>query len=607
MTNIISLPDLLISQIAAGEVVERPAAALKELLENSLDAGATDVRVVLEDGGLQSVLVVDNGRGIAPDELHLALARHATSKIASLEELESVASFGFRGEALASMAAVAKLRLASRNITAEHAYEINAEGGKLSAVSPCALNEGTRIELRDLFYNTPARRKFLKSASTEYAHCDTTFTRIALARSDVAFSLTHNGRTLKQLRAASPAERMLSLMGEDFAQAAQTIDVKAGSLGLSGLVALPAYIRGSRDMQYLYVNGRFVRDKLLNHALRQAWQDVLHHDKNPAYCLFLEVDYAAVDVNVHPTKTEVRFRESRAIHQFVYHAVQQALSQSAQTHLAVPAQLHNPFNPLAPFAAHSATHGVMGSHQSLGLASKPSYTPPQQTQFNHWVEQHVPAYNNNNASTQHIPESQPTVPAYDEHPLGYALAQVHGVYILAQNQAGLVVVDMHAAHERILYERLKADYDQQAITVQSLLIPISFDADALSIATATEHADSLHQLGFHITPLSPTRLAVRSIPQLLQYSDPVQLARDILHDLSERGQSRSIEEYRNQTLSTLACHGAVRARRQLSFDEMNALLRDMESTERANQCNHGRPTWFQFGLQELDKLFMRGR
>ena len=604
MSTIQQLPDLLISQIAAGEVVERPASALKELLENSLDAGATDLRIQLEEGGLQALKVVDNGHGIMADQLVLALARHATSKITSLDDLESVASFGFRGEALASMAAVSKLRLASRHANTLHAHEIFAEGGKLGATVPCALNDGTTIELRELFFNTPARRKFLKSASTEYAHCDTTVLRIALARPDVSFTLTHNGRVQRQLRAESHAERMKTLLGTEFSQAAQTVLVTAGPLSLSGLVALPAYARTGRDMQFLYVNGRFVRDKLLSHALRQAWQDVLHHDRHPAYCLFLNVDYTAVDVNVHPTKTEVRFRDSRAVHQFVYHAVQQALSSSAQISAAVPASLRpakdGAFDSASTF---SSSHALSSSGPAHTASARHPFAP-QQGQFSHWVAQTPPPYEPQTDLTDAAPA--PHMPS-DDHPLGYAIAQLHGIYLLAQNQAGLVLVDMHAAHERILYERLKTSFAQHSLASQVLLIPITFETCALSVATAIEQADFLQSLGLHITPISPTTLAVRSVPHLLQHSDPAQLARDILRDLAEHGQTHTLEERRNEMLATLACHGAVRAHRQLSLNEMNALLRDMETTERANQCNHGRPTWFQFSIQELDKLFMRGK
>lgn len=606
MPTIEQLPDLLISQIAAGEVVERPAAALKELLENSLDAGASDLRIQLEEGGLQTIRVVDNGQGIMADQLALALARHATSKITSLDDLENVASFGFRGEALASMAAVSKLRLASRHANAPHAHEIIAEGGKVGIPAPCALNDGTTIELHDIFFNTPARRKFLKSAATEYAHCDTTVLRMALARPDVAFTLIHNGRVQRQLRAESHPERMKSLLGAEFAQAAQTIHVAAGPLGLSGLVALPAYARTGRDMQFLYVNGRFVRDKLLSHALRQAWQDVLHHDRHPAYCLFLTVDYAAVDVNVHPTKTEVRFRDSRAVHQFVYHAVQQALSGSARMSAAVPASLRAATD---NGTSESANH-IFGAMHALSANDSPHAPlphptpPPQQGQFSHWVAQTLPTYESQTDVTGSVPTSPLST---GDHPLGYAIAQLHGIYLLAQNKAGLVLVDMHAAHERILYERLKIAFAQQNLASQTLLIPVTFETGALSVATAIEQAEFLQNIGLHITPISPTTLAVRSVPHLLQRSDPAQLARDILHDLAVHGQTRTLEERRNEMLSTLACHGAVRAHRQLSLNEMNALLRDMETTERANQCNHGRPTWFQFSIQELDKLFMRGK
>ena len=606
MPTIQLLPDLLISQIAAGEVVERPASALKELLENSLDAGATEIRVHLELGGTQLIRVADNGVGIAQAQLNLALARHATSKITSLEDLERVASLGFRGEALASIASVARVRLASRTIDAAYAFEIRADGAAAGELQPTALAAGTTIEVRDMFFNTPARRKFLKSAATEYAHCDETFRRNALARPDVSFSLHHNDRALQHLRAQNSAERIAALLGADFTHAAVDIAEIAAGLSLHGMSALPAYSRANRDAQYVFVNGRFVRDKLLAHALRQAYRDVLHNDRHPAYCLFLTLDPATVDVNVHPAKTEVRFRDSRAVHQFLYHAINKALSGRAGDNPAAHAQL----GCATPSSAQPTTTPTTSFATHITFTARPSYSPAYQANIPLGVAQPAGFYE---LMTRDMPP--PTVPitpaAYTTdaptHPLGYAIGQVHGIYILAQNQAGLVLVDMHAAHERIMYEKLKIALDQQAIASQPLLIPVAISADALEVAAAIEHAEALATMGFEIAPLSPTSLAVRAVPQLLQNADPAQLARDLLRELRESGASRVLTEQRNALLGTLACHSAVRANRQLNITEMNALLRDMETTERANQCNHGRPTWFQISLVELDKMFMRGK
>ena len=591
MATIQLLPDLLISQIAAGEVVERPAAALKELLENSLDAGASEIRVHLEQGGMQLMRVADNGVGIAQDQLTLALARHATSKIGSLEDLQCVTSLGFRGEALASIAAVARVRLASRTAGSAHGYEIRAEGSALDEIRPASLPPGTSTEIRDLYFNTPARRKFLKSAATEYAHCEESLRRIALARPDIAVSLHHNDRAQQQLRTQTPNERIAALLGEDFTQAAVEINATTTAISLTGMCTLPAYSRASRDAQYLFVNGRFVRDKLLSHALRQAYHDVLHHDRHPAYCLFIHIDPTAVDVNVHPAKTEVRFHDSRAVHQFLYHAVNKALSTRAGS------------NP----AAHAQLAGEQPPHPVPDYAARQSHYPPYQTSLTTSIAQPAAFY-----ELMHRDLPLAPLPASDagpaaEHPLGYAIGQIHGIYVLAQNQAGLVLVDMHAAHERIMYEQLKTALDQHRMGSQPLLIPITIQADALDIATATEYADTLNTMGFSITALSPTSLAIRAVPQLLQNADPARLARDLLSELRLSGASQVLTEQRNTLLSTLACHSAVRANRQLTITEMNALLRDMENTARADQCNHGRPTWFQISLAELDKMFMRGK
>jgi DNA mismatch repair protein MutL len=573
MPRIHALPDLLISQIAAGEVVERPASVLKELIENSLDAGATKIDVQLEEGGVKLIRVADDGGGIEPDDLPLAFARHATSKIASLEDLERVASYGFRGEALASIASVAKVSITSRTAASAHAWKLEAESRE---AKPAALSAGTVVMVADLYFNTPARRKFLKSVATEFAHCDDVLTRMAQARPDVAFSLAHNDQIRRRLAAADFARRTRELMGDAFIAHARPVDAVAGLLRLSGFAALPAYAKSTRAEQYFFVNGRFVRDKLLAHAAREAYADVLHGAHHPAWVLFLELDPATVDVNVHPAKTEVRFRDGQGVHQFVFHALQRALAE-----------------PLA--AAKAAPPAVQPA---------PSFVP-QQTSFS-VREPEATAYLD--FAQQAFTAAIPPAPSFEtsEHPLGYPLAQLHGIYILAQNAKGLVLVDMHAAHERILYEKLKAGATSLPAT-QALLVPVLFSASARERATAEDHAATFAQLGFTIAPVGPQQLVVRAVPALLAGGDIVALVRALLDDLAEQPASRVLEQRRNEILATLACHGAVRANRQLTLPEMNALLREMEATERADQCNHGRPTWIQFWLADLDRLFMRGK
>lgn len=583
MPRIQPLPDLLISQIAAGEVVERPASVLKELIENSLDAEATKIDVQLEEGGVKLIRVADDGSGMTRDDLPLALARHATSKIASLADLERVASYGFRGEALASIAAVARVTVTSRTADAPHAWQFDAA----SAVSaPAAQTAGTVIVVADLYFNTPARRKFLKTTATEFAHCDDVLTRMAQVRPDVAFTLTHNGQVKRRLASADFPRRARDLLGDEFLAQARPVEAIAGPLRLAGYAALPAYARSSRAEQYFYVNGRFVRDKLLVHAARQAYADVLHGAHHPAYVLFLELDPAAVDVNVHPAKTEVRFRDARGVHQFVFHAVQRVLA--------------------APLAAAHSQASQAVPHTAAGAVSPtPTFAPPQQTSF----AVHEPtATSYLDFVSQAFSDAVPPTPTFaaTAHPLGYALAQLHGIYILAQNTEGLVLVDMHAAHERILYERLKTSANNQT-EVQQLLVPVLFAASPGEFASAEAHADTLATLGFAISPAGPQQLAVRAVPVLLSGGDIVALARALLADLAEQPASRVIETRRNELLGTMACHGAVRAHRNLSVPEMNALLRQMETTERADQCNHGRPTWVQLSITELDRLFMRGR
>ncbi|MFA6062006.1 MAG: DNA mismatch repair endonuclease MutL [Gallionella sp.] len=636
------LPELLINQIAAGEVIERPSAALKELLENSLDAGATDISVQLEGGGVKLLRVRDNGRGIAKEELSLALMRHATSKIGSLDDLQNVSSMGFRGEALASMAAVAQLTLSSRTEEQSHAWQVEALDGRLSEPVPASGGQGTTVEIRELYFNTPARRKFLKSDATEFAHCEEAFKRIALSRPDVSFSLQHNGRTVWQLntglriqdsegkRLESGADdggwlrdaalkRVAALLGDEFGQATVAVSRTAANLTLHGLAALPAYSRSTRDAQYFFVNGRFVRDKVASHALRQAYQDILHHQRHPAFVLFLELPPEQVDVNVHPAKSEVRFRESQGVHQFIFHTLHDAL--------AKPDEIPKPGEVPAPEAV-ARTPFVMPTQQRIPLGAaqlNASYKVWEaQTQDSGLrIEGRVGRSEAimNQENTISYPESQGLAQssilnpqsnilapqASHEHPLGFALAQLAGIYILAQNEQGLIVVDMHAAHERIVYEKLKTAMDGERIATQPLLIPVTFHTDKIDVATVEAEQAALVKLGFDIAPISPTILAIRAMPVLLKQAHAEAAAREVLHELREFGASRMMTERRNELLASLACHGAVRANRILSIPEMNALLREMEQTERSGQCNHGRPTWFALSMNELDKMFMRGQ
>ena len=592
-----ALSDQLISQIAAGEVVDRPSAVVKELLENALDAGSTQINVRIEEGGVKRIAITDNGRGIPPEQMPLALARHATSKIASLTDLENVGTLGFRGEALASIASVAQLTLTSRTADAAHAWEIS--GGQDSQVVPSSGAPGTTIDVRDLYFNTPARRKFLKSEQTEFGHCAEVVRRIALSRPDVAFSLSHNGKTVEHWNASAVDKRSAHILGAEFAGARLPLDEAAGPLRLHGFVGLPTASKARADAQYFYVNGRFVRDKLLTHAVRSAYQDVLHGDRYPSYVLGLDLDPALVDVNVHPSKIEVRFRDSRAVHQFVFHAVSRALAQTAATAetevVATPAKASGP---LPWIREQQQTAFSMPFASGLGVA---------QTSADYGA-----LFTTTDTASRELPTVQNTAPVAqtlpeDEFPFGFALAQLHGIYILAQNRKGLVLVDMHAAHERILYEQLKNALDENSLQVQPLLIPVTFYADAVEVGTVEENRSALQALGFDITALSPTTLAVRAIPALLKNADAQALARDVLRDVREFGGSRVLVERRNELLATLACHTAVRANRALTLPEMNALLRQMEATERADQCNHGRPTWVQLALSDLDKLFLRGQ
>jgi len=575
-----------VNQIAAGEVVDRPAAALKELLENSLDAGARSVSVDLSEGGVRRMRVVDDGAGIDQDDLPLAVARFATSRIATIEDLERAATLGFRGEALASIGAVARLAIVSRRADAKHAFRIACEAGVVSPIEPAALAAGTTVEVEDLYFNTPARRKFLKSEATEFARCEEAFTRIAISRPQVAFALAHNGRRSAHMPPEGARERAARLVGDDFAASAVEVDSQGSRARLAGLVAAPGFTRANRDAQFLYVNGRFVRDKVAAHAIREAYADVLHHDRHPAYVLFLEIDPALVDVNVHPAKSEVRFRDSSAVHQFVFHTLSRALS--------TPGVHQKP----------GTGPGLLPGGQP---GSVPGFAFPQQGAFA--MAQPASAYasmfETAVADERRVAASaaEPT----QSPPLGYALAQLHGVYVLAQNAAGLVVVDMHAAHERIVYEGLKEALDATTLPSQPLLVPISVTATPEEIEQATNGRAELETLGFDVAASGPRELLIRAVPALLADLDASGLLRSVLREMGEFGASRVLVERRNELLSTMACHAAVRANRTLTIAEMNALLRQMERTEFAGSCNHGRPTWVQFPMADLDRLFMRGR
>ncbi|QNH06076.1 DNA mismatch repair endonuclease MutL [Ectopseudomonas composti] len=623
MSRIHLLSPRLANQIAAGEVVERPASVAKELLENSLDSGARRIDVEVEQGGVKLLKVRDDGGGIAPDDLPLALARHATSKIRELEDLEAVLSMGFRGEALASISSVSRLTLTSRTADADQAWQVETEGRDMEPrVQPAAHPVGTSVEVRDLFFNTPARRKFLRAEKTEFDHLQEVIKRLALARFDVGFHLRHNGKTVLSLHEAgdemSRARRVASVCGSAFLEQALPIEIERGGLRLWGWVGLPTFSRSQADLQYFYVNGRMVRDKLVAHAVRQAFRDVLFNGRHPAFVLFLEIDPATVDVNVHPTKHEVRFRESRMVHDFLYGTLHRALADvRPEDQVAAPAAVSHMVRPTGLAA------GEFGPQGEMGLAASILETPASSVQ---------PAWRGSGAGYQQ-PASSPGVSAgeaqaaYREYfsplpaaqaqpmpqeqgdipPLGYAVAQLKGVYILAENAQGMVVVDMHAAHERITYERLKHAMASEGLRGQPLLVPESIALSQREADCAEEHGEWFQRLGFELQRLGEETVAIRQIPALLKQAEATQLVRDVLADLLEYGTSDRIQAHLNELLATMACHGAVRANRRLTLPEMNGLLRDMEQTERSGQCNHGRPTWTQLGMDDLDKLFLRGR
>ncbi|WP_017460896.1 DNA mismatch repair endonuclease MutL [Dyella ginsengisoli] len=601
------LPPELINQIAAGEVIERPSSVVKELVENSLDAGATRVEVDIEQGGARLIRVRDDGVGIAPDELPLAVASHATSKIGSFDDLEHVASMGFRGEALASVSSVARFALTSRQREAEAAFRIEVDGGKLQAARPAQHPRGTSVEVRDLFYNVPARRKFMRAERTEFAHIDDLLKSLALARSRVEFRLSHNGKPVRVWKAASDDQAMLvrvaDVLGENFPAQSLHLDHAAAGMRLSGWVGLPTASRGQADSQFFYVNGRLVRDRVVAHAVRQAYADVLFHGRHPAFVLYLELDPAGVDVNVHPAKHEVRFREQRLVHDFLFRSLHEALAQTraGQAIEAVdePVAAAMPFRAPASSGSGGWPGSASQSRLSLGVRDEPL------AGYAALLGEGRPMPLDRSAATP-LPAMAESDPERAP-PLGYALAQLKGIYVLAENEHGLVLVDMHAAHERITYEKLKVAREGNHLRSQVMLVPLNLSVSAKEAAAAEEHGEALAAWGLELSRSGPSAVVVRRIPALLEGADVEQLTRDVLAELALHGSSRRLQELENELLSTMACHGSVRAGRRLTIPEMNALLREMEATERSGQCNHGRPTWTQLGLGELDKLFLRGR
>ncbi len=613
------LPDTLINQIAAGEVIERPASVVKELVENAIDAGARRIDIDLEDGGVRLIRVRDDGGGIAPEDLVLAVQRHATSKIASLDDLESVATLGFRGEALPSIASVSRFSIASRRDDDDHGTALPVDGGRVGEPAPKQQATGTTVEVRDLFFNVPARRKFLRAERTELGHIEEWLRQLALARPDVELRVSHNGKPLRRYKGDGDAlfsgERLSETLGEEFLGHALQVDHAAplstdsgSTLRLRGWIAQPAYSRASADQQYLYVNGRAVRDRSVAHAVKQAYADVLFHGRQPAYVLFLEVDPRRVDVNVHPAKHEVRFRDARPIHDFVYRTLHAAL---AETRAGIAASVGDGAMPStsADFPQYAANGGVMPGMQNGGM---PQWNRPMpQTGLGLRVDDARAAYTALYAPSSSHP--QPAVRPMPEAvegevpPLGYAIAQLHGIYILSETIDGLIVVDMHAAHERIGYEKLKTAHDHTGLRMQPLLVPQTVAVSEREAETAEREAELLDTLGFEITRSGLQSLTLRGVPALLADGETEALLRDVIADLVEHGESRRVAAARDELLATMACHGAVRANRRLSIPEMNALLREMEATERSGQCNHGRPTWANFTLGEIDRWFLRGR
>ncbi len=595
------LPDTLANQIAAGEVVERPASVVKELVENALDAGARRIDIDLEEGGARLVRVRDDGGGIAPEELALALQRHATSKIATLDDLEAVATLGFRGEALPSIASVSRFRILSRRAIDAHGHALEVEGGRVNTPVPAAQAEGTTVEVRDLFFNVPARKKFMRAERTELSHIEEWLRSLALARPDVELRVSHNGKATRRYRGGEDAliadDRLLQTLGEEFTRNAIAVDHEAAGLALRGWIAQPAYNRPSADQQYLYVNGRAVRDRSIAHAVKMAYADVLYHGRQPAYVLFLALDPRRVDVNVHPAKHEVRFRDARLVHDFVYRTLKEALAETRAGMAAAPspALSDGTSPPQGAVAAGMVFDRYPRPQTPLGLAvadAPAAYA----TLYGGADDASSPAF-----TAQAMPE-EGEIP-----PLGYAIAQLHGIHILAENADGLVVVDMHAAHERINYEKLKSAFDGEGLRLQPLLVPMPVAVSLREAELVEREGEALSQLGFEVVRSGEQSVLLRAVPALLAQGDPQALLRDVLADFVEHGHSPRVAEARDALLSTMACHGSVRAHRRLSVPEMNALLREMEATERSAQCNHGRPTWTRFSLAEIDRWFLRGR
>ena len=646
MSNIQFLPSHLINQIAAGEVVERPANALKEIVENSLDAGATQISVDIAGGGIKLLRVCDNGCGMEADDLPLALSRHATSKIKNLADLEHVKSMGFRGEGLASIASVSRLTLTSRTAHNAHAHQIRAVDGALGEIAAAAHPIGTTIEIAELFFNTPARRKFLKSENTEYAHCATMLERLALANPAVAFSLKNNGKAVFDYPAQPLPERVAVIVGAAFQAASLPIDCHAGEMALRGFISKPTFAQGKSDKQFFFVNNRFVRDKVMLHAVKQAYRDVLHHQITPAFALFLDLPPEQVDVNVHPTKTEIRFRDSQAVHQMIFHSLNKALAETradvtesvsnagtilqqrfatdaprlnAAPDAAADAALFSGSLKTETPAAHAVANGSSGSSSPKSApmpyqaaARAPQQRPLSLNENRAALRAYAELYRDDDDLPAFAPpaqaDGQPDRQPENAYPLGFAIAQLLGIYVLAQAADSLILVDMHAAAERVNYEKMKAQRGASgSLKTQMLLIPVAFEATHNELAALADHAAELEQYGLDLADLGNGQIAVRAVPQMLGKADVAALARDVLRELAAVGSSQTIEAKENQILGTMACHGSIRAGRQLTLPEMNALLRDMEATPRSNQCNHGRPTWVKLTLADLDGLFLRGQ
>jgi len=615
-----SLPIQLVNQIAAGEVVERPSSVVKELIENCFDAGAGHITIDIEQGGARLIKIRDDGCGIVKEDLPLALSRHATSKIATLQDLEQVASMGFRGEALPSISSVARLTLISRTADAECAWCVTADGSEQNFdPQPDPHPQGTTVDVRDLFYNTPARRKFLKTEKTEFAHIETLIKRMALSRFDIGFTLIHNQKEVLTLRPAvtdrAQEERIAGICGSAFIENSVKIDFAASGLQLSGWVGLPTFSRSQQDMQFFYVNGRLIRDKLVSHAVKQAYQDVLFHGRHPVFVLYLTLDPTLVDVNAHPAKLEVRFREGRLVHDFLFSALHRSLADIRPEHTVVrvsDGSINSPSTEDSPPTDLTQQSAPQLTPQQLrpDFDSKPVYNqrPPQQTSLPLTVAETIKAYSSLYPEDQPVQKQQQPLPqTQDTPPLGYAVAHLHNIYILAETPKGIILVDAHAAHERVTYERLKQQYQQGAVPSQPLLLPIKITVSSAEADLAEQEHEFFGSLGFELNRSGPETIILRSTPALLGNIDKETLIRDVLADITEHGMSQRIQEQSNQLLATIACHGAVRAHRRLSIDEMNALLRDMEQTERIGQCNHGRPTWIELSTNDLDKFFLRGQ